>query len=414
MKRILLSVMLIFCIAISSTVFAIDSEPQTLALNQVFNEYEFTSVVPVTDLYVNDEVYVEFDFKEDVSIYGLEAVITYDREYLEFKEMECSFSVNENSVEIVDADKENEITYLCSRVGKEEVIAQKDLLKLTFIAKKTGKNIVELKSLKVVYEDLSYEIFDKPDLNATISIIEKEEKKSNKKGGGSRGGGGGTSFSTSREDKLKIEEKPVEDEMPPAEEEVVLPEKEESHFSDISHVGWANDAIEKLAQMGAINGYEDNTFRPDDYITRAELTKIIAEVLFKDEINEKEITFNDVMPDAWYYNSVRVCASSGIINGESAEIFAPDRNIMREEFAAMLARCVVAKGISLENQRLNINFADENEISNYAVGYVDMLYTGNILNGDEGYFYPQNNLTRAEAAVGIYNLLSVINFGGQE
>ena len=413
MKRILLSVMLIFCITISSTVFAIDSESQTLALNQVFNEYEFTSAVPVTDLYVKDEVYIEFDFKEDISIYGLEAVITYDSEYLEFKEVECSFSDNENSVLIIDTDRENEITYLCSRVGKEEVISQKDLLKLNFIAKKTGNSIVEIKSLKVVYEDLSYEIFDKLDLNTRISIIEKEEKKPNKKGGGSRVGGG-VSFSASREDKLKVEENPVTDEKQSAEEEVVLPEKDESSFSDISHVDWAKDAIEKLAQTGAINGYEDNTFRPDDYITRAELTKIIAEVLFKDEINEKEITFNDVMPNAWYYNSVRVCASSGIINGESAEIFAPDRNIMREEFAAMLARCVVAKGISLENQRLNINFADENEISNYAVGYVDMLYTGNILNGDEGYFYPQNNLTRAEAAVGIYNLLSVINFGGQE
>ena len=174
------------------------------------------------------------------------------------------------------------------------------------------------------------------------------------------------------------------------------------------------EAIEKLTEIGAINGYEDGTFRPDDYITRAELTKIIAEVFLKDEATEREITFKDVSLDAWYYNPVKACASFDIINGENAETFAPDRNILREEFATMLARCAVTKKITFENQRLNINFEDENEISDYAVGYVDMLYTGNILNGDEGYFYPKNNLTRAEAAVGIYNLLSVTNFGGQE
>ena len=408
MKKILLSVILILCIVLSGTAFAIDSEPDFGTLNQVFNEYELTSSVPVSDLYVKDETYVEFGFNESLSIYGVEAVITYDSEYLTFKEAECSFA-NRNSVEIVNTDKDNEITYICSRVGKVEITPEKDLLRLTFAAQKTGESDVEIKFLKVVYEDLSYEIYESIDLKATVSVIEKEEKKPPKKSDGSRGGGGGGSrFSASDEDKSKVDEKP------PVQEDMIIHEQNESVFSDISHVDWAKDAIEKLAQMGAINGYEDNTFRPDDYITRAEFTQIISEVFFKDEKIESEATFRDVQADAWYCNSVRVCASLGIINGESAEIFAPDRNILREEFATMLARCVGAKGIKLENQRLNINFADETEISDYAVGYVDMLYTGNILNGDNGYFYPKNNLTRAEAAVGIYNLLSIAQTGGQE
>ncbi len=408
MKKILLYAILIFCIVISSTVFAADSEPPAPALNQVFNEYELTSNVPVTDLYAKDEVYVEFGFNEDVSVYGLEAVITYNSEYLEFKDAECPLSSYKNSVEILDADKDNEITYLCSRVGKEEIGSQKDLIKLTFVAETTGKSVVELKSLKVVYEDLSYEIIDDADLEATITIIEKEKKPS-KKGGGSRGsGGGGARFSVSDEDKSKVEEKQ------PEKDTETLPEQSESLFSDISHVAWAKDAIEKLTEIGAVNGYEDNTFRPDEYITRAELTKIIAGVFLKDKISINEITFEDVPSDAWYYDNVRTCAALGIINGESAEIFAPDRNILREEFATMLARCVVAKGINIENQRLNINFEDETEISDYAVGYVDMLYTGNILNGEDGYFRPKNSLTRAEAVVGVYNLLCVTELNGQE
>lgn len=413
MKKILLSAILILCIAMSSTVFATDSELQATALNQVFNEYELTASVPVTDLYVKDEVYVEFGFKEDVSVYGIEAVINYDSKYLEFKDVECSFS-NKKSVEIVNTDNDDEITYICSRIGKEEIISENELLKLTFVAKKTGKSVVEFKSLKVVYENLSYEIFDDTDLKTEVSIIEKEEKKPSKKGSSSRGGGGITGFSASREDKSKVDEKPVADEKPPVEEDAVEPEKNETAFSDISSVPWAGEAIEKLTEIGAINGYEDGTFRPDDYITRAELTKIIAEVFLKDEATESEITFKDVSLDAWYYNPVKACASFDIINGENAEAFAPDRNILREEFATMLARCAVTKKITFENQRLNINFIDENEISDYAVGYVDMLYTGNVLNGDSGYFYPKNNLTRAEAAVGIYNLLTLSQRGGQE
>ena len=47
-------------------------------------------------------------------------------------------------------------------------------------------------------------------------------------------------------------------------------------FTDVSQGMWFNTAISTLEGMGTLNGYEDGSFRPDDYITRAELVKIAA------------------------------------------------------------------------------------------------------------------------------------------
>lgn len=51
--------------------------------------------------------------------------------------------------------------------------------------------------------------------------------------------------------------------------------KEGSMFSDITN-HWACDAIEKMAELGVVNGYEDNTFRPGNPITRAEVAVMLS------------------------------------------------------------------------------------------------------------------------------------------
>ena len=88
-----------------------------------------------------------------------------------------------------------------------------------------------------------------------------------------------------------------------------------SNFSDIaSH--WAKDEIGVAANKGWINGYPDSTFRPDQYITRAEAMTLVNRVL--NRLPEKSEDLLDDMikwPDnadasVWYYLAVQEATNS--------------------------------------------------------------------------------------------------------
>lgn len=84
-------------------------------------------------------------------------------------------------------------------------------------------------------------------------------------------------------------------------------------FNDISG-HWAAESINKAAQIGWINGYDDGSFRPDAYITRAEAMTLINRVLYRlvddDGLHEDMITWPDNTPDKWYYAAVQEATNS--------------------------------------------------------------------------------------------------------
>lgn len=88
-----------------------------------------------------------------------------------------------------------------------------------------------------------------------------------------------------------------------------------------------------------INGYEDGTFRPDFSITRAEVAAIFGRALTKyDEGQTYDNKFPDVNADAWYANYVNYMAGIGAITGYEDGSFRPEQNISRQEFTAMISR----------------------------------------------------------------------------
>ena len=176
-------------------------------------------------------------------------------------------------------------------------------------------------------------------------------------------------------------------------------------FEDIDSVAWAKSSILELSSRGIINGYDDNTFRPANNITRAEFIKILINTLFPDSSSDKS-NFTDVPVEHWAYGYISKAHSMGIINGISDEIFAPDENITNEQMAVMCSRAVAKAGIKLE-ERSAEPFEDFNDVSFYAKMAVINLQNGNIISGDDnGYFYPYLNTTRAQASKIIYNIIN--------
>ena len=365
------------------------------------------SDVPVDKLYVDDEVYVRYSLSQEINLYGIEAVISYDNEMLSLKSIKAEIE-DESSIKVLE-EKDGEILYAVSQKGKAETKNIKDnILTVTFSAKNTGDTQVTLKNLKLIDSDLKYTILDDIDVIADIKISEEKSSAVVRPNRGSGGGGGGGRVSST----VKVPAGTITS--APSPEPTQLPNQDENEasetaptFKDLEEVNWAVDAINNLAEMEIINGYKDNLFKPNNIITRAESAKIIVSAFYKDDTYDGEEKFLDVKTDDWYYSFVMSAWKNSLVNGYENSMFKPNSVITREEFATILARCITDKNIKFKTNRLNINFTDEKDISDFAVGAVDMLYINSIINGNpDGTFMPQNTITRAEAAVMINNVIT--------
>ena len=89
-----------------------------------------------------------------------------------------------------------------------------------------------------------------------------------------------------------------------------------------------------------IFGYNDGTFRPDNNMSRAEAAAIFAR-LISEQKGEKisgKSNFADVKSNEWYSKFIGYIEKSGIIKGYDNNTFKPDENISRAEFVAMTVR----------------------------------------------------------------------------
>ncbi len=105
-----------------------------------------------------------------------------------------------------------------------------------------------------------------------------------------------------------------------------------SAFSDVTNTIWAN-SINYLEENGIIQGYPDNTFRPDVKINRAEFTKILMEgfyVNITDEIYSKPC-FTDLTGSEWWAKYACLAKEEGIIQGYEDGTFGGDRLITQAE-----------------------------------------------------------------------------------
>ncbi|KJS66111.1 MAG: hypothetical protein JL50_13235 [Peptococcaceae bacterium BICA1-7] len=120
-----------------------------------------------------------------------------------------------------------------------------------------------------------------------------------------------------------------------AKEDAPLPEpKPATSLTDIAG-HWAEKNIEKLIEMGAVSGYPDGTFKPDAGITRAEFTAMLVKAFKLQGKGEK--TFADIAGH-WAREVIATAASSGIIGGYDQNSFGPDDPVTREQMAVMTVK----------------------------------------------------------------------------
>lgn len=175
-------------------------------------------------------------------------------------------------------------------------------------------------------------------------------------------------------------------------------------FKDMDEAKWATEAVEALYKKGIVNGTNESSFEPNRGITRAEFVKMLVGIVELSPISED--VFNDVTPSDWSYTYAAAAYKAGIVEGDENRNFNGQKIINREEMAAMVHRMIEKLGINPAKLD-SIAFDDKDEISSWALESVNYLKSIEVVNGrSKNFFEPKAVLTRAEAAVVIYKVMS--------
>ncbi|MDO5310482.1 MAG: S-layer homology domain-containing protein, partial [Clostridia bacterium] len=169
-------------------------------------------------------------------------------------------------------------------------------------------------------------------------------------------------------------------------------------FNDVEDSFWAAEDIYLLKEAGIINGKSASEFDPEGKVTRAEFTKMIAQ-LFGVEAISGAVKFEDCGDADWFTPYVAAAVEAGLVTGYSDTEFAPDKTITREEACTIIGRGLkaVAEG--------ELTFTDASDVSDYAAEYVAILAAKGFINGyEDGSFLPANEITRAESAKIVANV----------
>jgi hypothetical protein len=111
-----------------------------------------------------------------------------------------------------------------------------------------------------------------------------------------------------------------------------------ANFEDVE--GDYEDAINTLVALGVVTGYEDGTFRPERVVTRAEMAKLIVEILgYGDLVAGSKSNFADTQghwADPW----IALAAGRGLVIGTGDGNFTPDRTVSYDEAITMIVRAL--------------------------------------------------------------------------
>ncbi|WP_367903441.1 alginate lyase family protein [Paenibacillus sp. PL2-23] len=180
-------------------------------------------------------------------------------------------------------------------------------------------------------------------------------------------------------------------------------------FKDVkSH--WAMDAINNMGSRMIIQGTGNEMFSPNRDITRAEFVAIIVRSLGLKQENGTD-TFSDVKTTDWYSSAINTAYSYNLINGFEDETFRPNDRITREQAIVIISRAMLMTDLKAETPTQSTNtilspFQDASDASTWAIIGIADSVQANIISGKSNMkLAPKDYMTRAEVATIVERLL---------
>ena len=190
-------------------------------------------------------------------------------------------------------------------------------------------------------------------------------------------------------------------------------------FTDLDSCDYG-DAINTLGTYELVFGNGDGAFRPDDTMTRAEVCALLAQAL---NIAGSGSYFTDVPAGKWYAGSVNAMAALGLVNGVGGGRFDPSGTMTQEQFFAVMGRLAAFLNCSVDAYCDSLDadtLAEDAGLAPFAAWSRSCVKTlSSCLLTDDGKdasmlfdelsaLSPRAPITRAEAAVTMYNVLTML------
>lgn len=176
-------------------------------------------------------------------------------------------------------------------------------------------------------------------------------------------------------------------------------------FVDVPAGAYYYDAVLWAAEGGIVTGTDAVHFSPDASCTRAQLVTFLWRAAGSPAVNYA-MNFTDVDGGAYYAEAVRWAAGEKIVEGTTAETFAPDAAVTRAQVVTMLYRFAKAQGMDTTQGGMAIReFDDFDAVPAYALEAMDWAVNAGVLKGDNNRLLPQDNCTRAQIVTMLYRAL---------
>ena len=171
-------------------------------------------------------------------------------------------------------------------------------------------------------------------------------------------------------------------------------------YEDLDCVAWYHDGVHFALENGIMNGVSDQMFAPSSSTSRAMIVTMLWRMEGEPVVNDT-MRFADVPYDTWYTEAVRWAASEHIVDGYSAERFAPNDNVSREQLATILWRYAKYKGTDkIPASKINLGiYLDAEHISSWAYDGMQWAVNAGLITGvGNDKLSPETDASRAQVA----------------
>ena len=177
------------------------------------------------------------------------------------------------------------------------------------------------------------------------------------------------------------------------------PEEPTWPFEDVTEGDdWFYDAVAYVYENGIMAGTSDTTFEPTMELDRAMAAQLFYNLEGQPTVTG-DSTFTDVTSGHWAVDAITWAAQNDIVVGIGGNLYDPDSNVTREQFAVMLYKYARFKGYDLTAAGDLTQFPDAGSISSWAETALSWANGKGLINGNEdGTLAPGGTATRAQAA----------------
>lgn len=139
-----------------------------------------------------------------------------------------------------------------------------------------------------------------------------------------------------------------------------------SSFEDVPAGFWAGCDINLLAENKVIAGYPDRTFKPNLPVSRAEIASMAVNGFNLRGCGCPKKTFSDVPADHWANQAINTAVANGLMDGYPNNTFKPNKPVTRAEAMVTLAKGIPCEMDDCKAEEILSKFCDGNKVPNWA------------------------------------------------